>query len=203
MAMRRFFVGVILLLMSSLVVGCGIPQDQYDAVVSDVSVAQQELQSVKTELAAAQGKISELTSKLQKAETEAEAAQAELKTTQAKLETAQSDLDTTQAEYEAFKSDLKSLWLSFAANMRVNTGILGVNSFILLKEEGTLAKRATTVTGALARLNDPELKAIWEEAYVVEGERVSLYYQPFERFMAANNARMIKKGRALGDKLVE
>ncbi len=56
MATRWFLFGVILLLMSTLVVGCGIPQDKHDVVVADLGKAQQELQSVKAELTAAQAK---------------------------------------------------------------------------------------------------------------------------------------------------
>ena len=78
--MRRqwFLVGIILLLVPWLVAGCGIAQEQYDAVVADLSQAQEGLQSVKTELAASQSKVSELTSSMEKGKAELEAAKGEL-----------------------------------------------------------------------------------------------------------------------------
>jgi hypothetical protein len=50
MKKRWFFVGVALLLLSLLMVGCGISQAKYDTAVADLGKAQQELQSVKAEL---------------------------------------------------------------------------------------------------------------------------------------------------------
>ena len=46
------------MLVSLVLVGCGVPQKQHDALASDLSKAQQELQSAKTELQAAQAKVS-------------------------------------------------------------------------------------------------------------------------------------------------
>ena len=53
MAKIWFLAGGILLLVPWLVIGCGISQEQYDVLASDLSKAQHELQSVKTELGAA------------------------------------------------------------------------------------------------------------------------------------------------------
>jgi len=60
---RWFLVSVILLMVSLLLVGCGVPKEDYeavvaerDAVVADLDKAQQELQSVKAELETAQTK---------------------------------------------------------------------------------------------------------------------------------------------------
>ncbi len=74
MRKQGIIVGIILLLVPWLAVGCGIAQEQYDAIVADLNKAQQELQSAKTELKTSQSKVSELTSRLG----ESEAAETEL-----------------------------------------------------------------------------------------------------------------------------
>lgn len=212
MAMRWFLCGV-LLLMSGLVVACGIPQDQYDVVVSDLGVAQQELQSVKTELEAAQGKVSEVTSSLEKARTELkttqaelEAAKSKLETAQAELKTAQSDSNKAQVDFKEFKSDIKSLWLSQASNIRVNNMGLEVLCASLRKDTNAMFSAAPKVTAAVADLKDlkaAELKGLWEEVYVLEGGKRYIYHKPFASFMELNRTRIIMKGRALTAKLTE
>lgn len=97
----------ILLLLPFLVVGCGIPQEQYDAVVAERDSAQAELQSVKTELTASQAKVSELTSNV-------ETQVAELEATQAELEAANAELTGMKEVYpQRHFSSLKELqdWL--------------------------------------------------------------------------------------------
>ena len=47
MRKRWFLAGMIFLLVPFLTIGCGIPQEQYDAVTFDLGTAQQELQSAK------------------------------------------------------------------------------------------------------------------------------------------------------------
>ena len=71
---RCSLVGGILLLVSLLLVGCGIPREDYDAVVAERDSAQTELQSVKAELTASRASVSELTSSLGKATAELQAA---------------------------------------------------------------------------------------------------------------------------------
>jgi len=85
MAKRWLLIGGTLLLVPLLVVGCGVPQEQYAALASDLSKAQQELQSVKAELTAAQAKVSELTSSLERTQSDLEAAQADLDATKEEL----------------------------------------------------------------------------------------------------------------------
>ena len=82
---RRWFLVGVLLLASLLVVGCGIPQEQYDAVAADLNKAQQDLQSAESELATSQSKVSELTSSLEKEKSDLEAVQAQLDTVRQEL----------------------------------------------------------------------------------------------------------------------
>lgn len=92
MKKRWFLVGVMFLLVPWLLVGCGVAQEEYDAVVAERDTAQAELQSIKTELqsvkdelAASQSKVSELTSSLEKAQTDLEVMQSDFEKTKKEL----------------------------------------------------------------------------------------------------------------------
>ena len=121
MRKRWLLAGVILLLLSWLLVGCGVAQEQYDAVVADLNSAQgelqsarAELQSVKGDLSAAQAKVSELTSSLENSQNELQSTQADLKSTQADLESAGKKLTAIEEVYPPRNfSSLKELqdWL--------------------------------------------------------------------------------------------
>jgi hypothetical protein len=91
MLRRRLLVSV-MLLASLVVVGCGIPQEDYDAVVADLNKAQQELQSVKAEL--------------DKTEADLTDTEADLADTEAELMTAKAELETEQAEVQLYESRL-------------------------------------------------------------------------------------------------
>ncbi len=78
MAKKYFLIGIVLLLVSVVILGCGIPQEQYDAVVVDRDKLQQELQSVKSEF---------------------DAIKAELETNKADLETVRTELTEVKEVY--------------------------------------------------------------------------------------------------------
>ncbi|GAI99454.1 unnamed protein product, partial [marine sediment metagenome] len=161
MRKRWFLLGMILLLVPWLTIGCGIAQEQYDAVVSDLTKAQQDLQSVRAELKASQAKNSELTSSLEETRGELKAAKSELEASQAKnseltssLEETKTELEATKSEYESFKSEGKRLLVLLAGNLGLNGPILGINSALLLKDLGPIPKRAETITSRLSTLKD-------------------------------------------------
>ena len=58
MLRRWFLVGAILLSVSVLMLGCGIPKEDYDAVVAERDSAQAELQSVQSELQSVSSELS-------------------------------------------------------------------------------------------------------------------------------------------------
>ena len=210
MAKRWFLVGGILLLVPLLIVGCGIPQEQYDALASDLSNAQQELQSVKGELGASQAKVSELTLSLKKARTELEATQSDLESTQADLESTQADLESTQAEletaqtkYDTFKADLKSSLGSLDKYAAVNHYVLGINRALCLDDLNGIEAAATKTTSAVNGCGDSELKSLWEQAYIVESGRWELKFVPFETFMGLLQGRIKSNATSLRNKLAE
>jgi hypothetical protein len=74
MRKRWFLIGGTFMLVSLLLIGCGVPQEDYDSVIAERDSAQAELQSVKAELTASQANVSELTSSLDRATAELQAA---------------------------------------------------------------------------------------------------------------------------------
>jgi septal ring factor EnvC (AmiA/AmiB activator) len=95
MRKQWFLLAFSMLLMALLVVGCGIPQDQYDAVVTERDSAQTELQSVKAEL--------------QSVKTELQSVNTELTASQSKVSELTSNLDGKKAELEATKKELADI----------------------------------------------------------------------------------------------
>lgn len=101
MKKRRHLAGMIaFLLVSLLLVGCGVSPEKYGAVLSDLNKAQQELQSAKAKLNTAQAKNSELTASLDKIQTEL----AESKGTEADIKMQQKLNQALSEELNTMKS---------------------------------------------------------------------------------------------------
>ena len=99
MLRKWFILSILSFLMLSLTLGCGIPQEQYDALAAELSAAQNELQSVKAELGSNQSKVSELTSSLEKSQGELQSTRADLKSTQSELDSAKESLAAIEEVY--------------------------------------------------------------------------------------------------------
>ena len=108
--------GILLLSLALLVLGCGIPQEDYDNAVSQLNTAQNELQSVKNELASTQSEVSDLTLDLEKSQNELQSvkdilasAQSEISELTSNLEKNQNDLVLTQDELKDTKEKLATI----------------------------------------------------------------------------------------------
>lgn len=93
MVKRWFLVGGILLLVSLLLIGCGVPKEDYEAVVverdfvtAERDSAQAELESVKSQLNSAQAEVSDLSSELEKRQGQLEDVQQILDSLEPKLQ---------------------------------------------------------------------------------------------------------------------
>ena len=109
MVKKAFLVGAMLLLTALLASGCGVPQEDYDAVVAEKDSAQAELQSVRSELDTTQAELQSVRSELDTTQTELQSVRSELDTTQTELQSVRSELDTTQTELQAVRSELQSM----------------------------------------------------------------------------------------------
>ena len=97
MRKKGFLAGVVLLLVLLLTVGCGVPKEDYEAVVAERDSAQTELQSVKSELDGVE-------SQLDVVKTELATVKAELQSTQSELSAAQSTMQAQEQEIAKAKT---------------------------------------------------------------------------------------------------
>ena len=104
-----FLVGMMFLLLSWFLVGCGISQEVYDAVVAERDSLAANLQSVQGELDAANSKVQSVQSELESASNELETAKSEVESTQSELTIKESELQSVQSELDAAESELKDV----------------------------------------------------------------------------------------------
>ena len=181
-----FLVVTIFLSVSWLVIGCGIPQEDYDALTAQLNNVQGELQSVKAELGTTK-------SELEAKKAELETANADLKTMQAKLETAQKELLT-------FKEDLKMPWGPLAALLRVSEALNALESAVLLNQPQNIPTLAATVSAVIAA---PDLKAMWEQAYVTDATGSKLYVTHLEKLISTVDSRIKDYATVIRTKLLQ
>ncbi|MFC1901462.1 hypothetical protein ACFLX3_00825 [Chloroflexota bacterium] len=120
------------------------------------------------------------------------------------LEDSKAELEGAKTEFASFKAEGQRLYELMAGNLVLNEAILEVNGALLLKDSSALSKAAVTISNVLAGLRDlkaAELKALWDEAYKVEGGRPNLYCKLFNKFMQMNMARIKVKVKALREHL--
>ena len=89
MVKRWFTIVVTLLVVSFLVVGCGIPQEEHDAVIADLAAAESNLAAVQSELAAVASQVSTL-------EVDLAAAEAEVSTLEVNLAAAEAEVSVLE-----------------------------------------------------------------------------------------------------------
>jgi len=113
MARKWFLLSIVLLFIPCLVFGCGVGQEQYDAVVAERGNAQQELQTVKAELGKTKIELATAKANLDKAMTELAGGkiapqETDLDRTKAELAVAKSDLEKKNTELDRLKGELES-----------------------------------------------------------------------------------------------
>ena len=88
---RTIMVGMVLILMLFLLSSCGVPQEDYDGVSSDLATAQAEIQSLQGDLTAVRGDLT-------KVQDDLAAAQADLTKAQAQIQSLQSNEEVTEGK---------------------------------------------------------------------------------------------------------
>jgi len=86
---RTIMVGMVLILMLFLLSSCGVPQEDYDRVSSDLATAQAEIQSLQGDLTAVRGDLT-------KAEGDLATVRGDLTKAQAQIQSLQSDKEATE-----------------------------------------------------------------------------------------------------------
>jgi outer membrane murein-binding lipoprotein Lpp len=118
--------------------GCGVPQEEYDAVVAERDAAQSQVASLESDLAA----------------------------TESDLATAESDLAAAQAQVsqlEGFKTELTSSWASLLPKLELINQI--TNIFALSEAGGEVEVFAAVMglTPYVDAVGDTELSEIWDQ----------------------------------------
>jgi len=106
---RWFLVGMMFLLLPWLLVGCGVAQEVYDAVVAERDSLVANLQSVQSELDAAKSKLQSIESELEDMNIELKSITGELDTTKSEVESAQSELTAKESELQSVESELETV----------------------------------------------------------------------------------------------
>jgi len=99
---KRWIIATVTMFLVFMAIGCGIPQEEYDAVILERDSLQAELEQAKNEL-------NNKKTELQTVQTELTSIQAELASAQSELETSKSDLGSIQTELDAKKSEVQSV----------------------------------------------------------------------------------------------
>ena len=174
--------GILLSSVAWFTVGCGIPQEDYDDVLAQLSTVQQELQAVKAEL-------SETSAELEKTERLLETIKAELKTTQHELELAQKELP-------AFKEDLLTQYGPLFGLLGLNDALSALTRAVLLNEKEKIPTLAATVSARIVP-SATQFRLLWEQAYVVEGTSWKLAYAPLAELIKAVNEAILNQRNAV------
>jgi len=115
---RWFLGGVIFLLLSWLLVGCGVAQEEYNAMVAQVSTAQEELQSVKVDYDKLSAECEDLQAEITSLMAEKESLEADYDKLSAECEDLQAEITSLMAEKESLEADYGKLKNEYATVTR-------------------------------------------------------------------------------------
>jgi peptidoglycan hydrolase CwlO-like protein len=202
--------GILLSSVAWFAVGCGIPQEDYDDVLAQLSTLQQELQVVKADFEASRAKVSDLTANQEKLNSELTATQtklsetgAELEKTKSQLEAIKAELKTTQHELElakkelpAFQQDLSTKYGSLYGLLGLNDALSALTRAVLLNQKAEIPALAATVRTRIAP-SAVQYMSLWEQAYVVDATGWKLTYAPLAELIKEVNEAILNQRNAV------
>jgi regulator of replication initiation timing len=106
---RQLLTIVVVLLATIALTGCGVPQEDYDQVVGDLTAAQTEIAGLETEIQKLETELATVQDQSSSLQNELDAAIAEYKGLQTEYDDLSSELDDGMAEYSALQSDYDDL----------------------------------------------------------------------------------------------
>lgn len=109
MAKRWLTICAMLFLASVLVAGCGIPQEEHDAVVAERDAAKAQVASLQTDLDTVQSELTTTETDLADVESNLTAVQSELTSVQSQFSSLQSDLNETMGNLAKVKEQLDKM----------------------------------------------------------------------------------------------
>ena len=108
MKKKLFLVGV-LLIVPLLLVGCGVSQESYDAIVAERDSLVTNLQSVQSEIDTAKSKLNSVQSELDSKILELRSAQSQIGSTKTELQSVKSELEAIKLELESLREQSSGL----------------------------------------------------------------------------------------------
>lgn len=122
--MKKWLLVGVMLLVSLLVVGCGIPQEDYNAVVDERDTAQAEVASLQSKLSKMQSDLSTAESNLAEAQSQIESLESDLdEATRAKYEELESEYSELNTKYNELKADYDELSVKYNTLIEGTAGI--------------------------------------------------------------------------------
>jgi len=106
MRRKQFLLGAMVLLVSLLVVSCGIPQEEHDAVLAEQDATQAKVESLQTKVESLQTKVESLQGELDKAQGQIESIENDRSEVESDLATAQSQISSLQGTLNDAKDNL-------------------------------------------------------------------------------------------------
>jgi len=155
-----------------IVAGCGIPQEDYDAVIAERDTAQSEVTSLQSKLNDTEKDLATTQNTFEATESELTTAQSKIEKLESSLSSANSRATQTQGQYTSFKSNTGDLWDSFNKKRIVAEIILGywnaANAYSIGEASEDEFNNFTTLFvtktgGYVDAIGDAELSELWED----------------------------------------
>lgn len=115
MVKRYFIVSLVLLLVSLSMVSCGVPQEDYAAVLAEAEAAKSQVSSLQSDLAAARTDLNAAQSEVDELEEDLDTAESDLAEAQDQLSSLTSQVSSLQSEASSLHDEISSLESSLAS----------------------------------------------------------------------------------------
>lgn len=179
MIKKWFAVGMAVLLVCLAAVGCGIPQEEHDAMIAERDTGLAKVASLESDLSATESTLAATESDLSATEDDLAATQSDLAATQSELADAESqisslksaaskaksDLSAAQAqvkELEGFKTDVDSLWDSLSPKLELINRIAELFALFEAGEALEWVAKLVDLDDYVDPVGDATLSELWQ-----------------------------------------
>ncbi len=199
---RWFLVGVVLSLMSLVVLGCGIPKENYAAMVAERDTAQSQVNSQQAQIQTLQGDLDGAKTDLTAAQSKIGTLESDLNKSQEQIKSLQSSVSSAQSQLSTFKSDLNSSWTAYGKNAELGEYLLRYWAAAARGDEATLTTMTLDMVKYVDAVGDTELSQLWKDflKYVGEGKGTE-GMQCFSQLMLKNIELAEKDAQAINARL--
>lgn len=180
MVKKWFAVGMAVLLVCLAAVGCGIPQEEHDAMIAERDTGLAKVASLESDLSATESELETTENILEETEDDLAATQSDLAATQSELADAESQVSSLKSaaskaksdlsaardevsELEGFKTDVDSLWDSLSPKLELISQIAEVFALYEADESVQMAAAFFGLGSYIDAVGDTELSELWDE----------------------------------------